>query len=373
MKMKVFEDDLSYVALQYTLGKTIRVYIDSSANFSKEDTIVNPEHGGTGWAIQGRSNALTGFGMHSLIAEPTTSSEIWELRGIIAFFETIKRIQPNLLHHEQKFHVHCDNQSLVKFLKTGKHATMKGISEQEILSLEEFLQVTDVSFLWVKGHKGDFFNTLADRLARRACMFLEEETPDFYYERQVFIQTVLNMKGHVPCFNIVSEPVPDEILRRKKDYKERHKTTLAEREEAVRTWADTVYVELNSVKSKDGGISHALVTSQFVENHEVKVIQDSSSATARELAAVAAALELCWSEECYDPHIPISFYGNLRKIQAFVNTINKGKEPDTTQTKSDPVLASEVERLKAIMAGRNARYLDLTMTERLGLSSKKTS
>lgn len=360
--MDVFEDDLTYMALRNPVADNIKVYIDSSFNVGGQGRSIagNGTCAGTGWVIESPTGGIVGYGLNSLLDEPSISSELWELRGIIAFFNTLKQYRPDLLNQDNEFEVHCDNSVLVDYLnRDGEGSSIKRLKTKHVQPLEEFRAVTNISFRWVKGHAGNVCNSIADRLARRAAVIVQLEAEELnYYERQSFIYSLLSQRGISDARKIITLPVPEEVQKRRAAYNARHRKTQEERDAHLEIFCKSAFIEIIAKPSGNGSLTRVTATNENGIELVVNVDTPHYSKTARSIAAVASVLERYWDSKTVDPFAAITLYGNCGQAGAAVNTIRKGKEPDSIQSAIDADVAREIVRLRSIMGGKSVRYLD---------------
>jgi len=367
--MEVFEDDLTYMALRNPIADVIKVYIDSSFNVGGQGRSITDRGtcAGTGWVIESLIGGISGYGMNSLLDEPSISSELWELRGIIAFFNTLKRYRPDLLNQDNTFEVHCDNRVLVEYLnRDDEGSSIKRLKAEHVQMLEEFRLVANISFHWVKGHAGNVFNGIADRLARRAAVIVQSETEELdYYERQSFIYSLLSQKGVTDARKIITLPVPEEVQQRRAAYNARHRKTQEERDAHLEIFRKSAFIEVIAKPSGNGSLTRVTATNDKGAELTINVDTPHYSKTARSIAAVASVLERYWDSPTVDPSIAVTLHGNCGQAGAAVNTIRKGKEPDSIQSAIDADVAQEIVRLRSIMGGKNVRYLDNNIVQQI--------
>lgn len=351
--MQVFEDDLSYVSLNPCLGEKVKVYVDASFGKRSHKGVF----GGSGWAIEGDDENLVGYGMNALVAKPSQSSEVWEFRGILGFFQNLKQYRPDLLTKDRHFEIYCDNIGISQdYNAPAGTRPLNVIYGMDYFNFREFFAVTNITFHWVKGHADNIFNTIADRFAYRAYQIAVADIPDDF-QRQTFIRSVLMNKDLLPDHEIVTagdtvSPGDVELwwaAKKKRNF---------ERISANRTFWDSSSCVSVEAELKPGGITEVEVASDLMPPYRFSFSSEGVSPTVVSLTAVRLALYYCWTDGGFDPATSISVYGNCPQACGPVNTVQKGKEPDKTISYSDPKYAQEIVLLKELMRDKNARYIE---------------
>lgn len=164
------------------MNKTIEIYSDGAVSG-------NPGVGGYGAVIKERGNPRT-IEKISRGVWQTTNNRM-ELMGVLAAIAVIlkRRIDKDtdqiIIYSDSKYVVNCLGEYVHKWVKFGfKKSDGKPVSNidlmQEYGHLYNHLKCK-IKFEWVKGHNGNPYNEMADKLAV-AGKKLSDKTKDSWYE-----------------------------------------------------------------------------------------------------------------------------------------------------------------------------------------------
>ena len=132
----------------------------------------NPGPGGWAWVVPG--------GAFASGAEPHTTNQRME---IVAASEALHALDgPVAVVSDSTYVVHCfNNKWYVGWKARGwKNSKKEDVANQDLWRplIDHVLERGDVTWQWVKGHSGDEWNDVADRLAVEAAMRQEGRTGD---------------------------------------------------------------------------------------------------------------------------------------------------------------------------------------------------
>ena len=133
----------------------VRAYTDGACSG-------NPGPGGWAWVVPG--------GAFESGAASHTTNQRMELQAVLSVVETIN--EPLHVVSDSTYVVNCFRDSWWKgWLKRGwKNSQKKPVANRDLWQpLIELYQERDVTFEWVKGHSGDQWNDVADRLCVEAA------------------------------------------------------------------------------------------------------------------------------------------------------------------------------------------------------------
>lgn len=133
----------------------VRAYTDGACSG-------NPGPGGWAWVVPG--------GAFESGAAAQTTNQRMELQAVLAVVEATR--EPLHVVSDSTYVVHCFRDSWWKgWLKRGwKNSQKKPVANRDLWEpLIELYQERDVTFEWVKGHSGDEWNDVADRLCVEAA------------------------------------------------------------------------------------------------------------------------------------------------------------------------------------------------------------
>jgi ribonuclease HI len=130
--------------------KRIKIYTDGSC-------LKNPGgKGGYGFLILSKDgDEIQGFG-HS----PSTTNNIMELTAVIEAIKYYKKIDKK----QTKFHIVSDSKYVINCAK-GEWQRKKNKEVWE--RYDKYAKGKDITFTWVKGHSGDKYNEIVDKLANK--------------------------------------------------------------------------------------------------------------------------------------------------------------------------------------------------------------
>ena len=125
----------------------------------------NPGKGGWGAVLIYRDNEKYLSGSDEL----TTNNKM-ELKATIEALKTIKQPSKIKLFTDSQYVKNGITEWIINWKKNGwKTANKKTVSNKELwVELDENVNLHEVEWLWVKGHSGNHYNEIADKLAVNA-------------------------------------------------------------------------------------------------------------------------------------------------------------------------------------------------------------
>ena len=176
--MNVVSNDVMYGAIRYDISDVAHFYIDSSftneVSGKDKETMVDAA---VGVAMVDKHNRLAGYSVVSMKTIPTKSSKIAELRGVLYFFDLLRKHFPQECNADTKFVVHLDNYSLAKYLDAMNTTDLEKLDDETLSFMKNIgkhknkifrlIKHHHIEFRWVKGHDKNHFNNLAHDLAIR--------------------------------------------------------------------------------------------------------------------------------------------------------------------------------------------------------------
>jgi len=139
--------------------KVITIYTDGACKG-------NPGKGGWGAVLmfEGKSKNLKG-------AVANTTNNQMELTAVIEALKAVKNPAYKInLYTDSKYVMDGITSWIFNWKKNGwKSANKQPVKNKELwIELDELVQQFSISWNWVKGHSGDTYNDLVDRLANEA-------------------------------------------------------------------------------------------------------------------------------------------------------------------------------------------------------------
>lgn len=106
---------------------------------------------------------------------PKGTNNISELTACILALQSLKFPCNVTLHTDSQYCIKCMTEWLNGWKKRGWKTANKGdVSNKNLIQqLDNLCQQHNVKWVWVKGHSGDKYNTLADKLATDASASLK--------------------------------------------------------------------------------------------------------------------------------------------------------------------------------------------------------
>ncbi len=143
--------------------KTINIYTDGACSG-------NPGKGGWGAVLiyKDKFKQLSG-------ANPQTTNNQMELTAVIEALRAIKDRSFTInMYVDSKYVIQGIEQWIFNWKKNGwKGADKKPVKNQELwVELDKLREGLDIKWNWVKGHSGDVYNEMADKLATEAIKTL---------------------------------------------------------------------------------------------------------------------------------------------------------------------------------------------------------
>ena len=125
----------------------------------------NPGKGGWGAVLlyQDNEKYLSG-------SEELTTNNKMELKATIEALKAIKQPSKIKLYTDSQYVKNGITEWIISWKKNGwKTANKKTVSNKELwIELDENVNFHNVEWFWVKGHSGDYYNEIADKLAVNA-------------------------------------------------------------------------------------------------------------------------------------------------------------------------------------------------------------
>ena len=139
------------------MNKIITIYTDGACSG-------NPGKGGWGAVIIGKEELyLSG-------AQSLTTNNQMELTATIEALKNIKSSSIIHLYTDSQYVKNGINEWILNWKKNGwVTANKKPVANKELwIELDKYVQIHKVTWYWVKGHSGNHYNELADKLAVNA-------------------------------------------------------------------------------------------------------------------------------------------------------------------------------------------------------------
>ena len=125
----------------------------------------NPGKGGWGAVLLYKDNEKHLYG-----SEILTTNNRMELKATIEALKAIKHPSKIKLYTDSKYVKNGITEWIINWKKNGwKTANKKKVSNKELWNeLDKNVNLHDVEWFWVKGHSGNYYNEIADKLAVNA-------------------------------------------------------------------------------------------------------------------------------------------------------------------------------------------------------------
>ena len=125
----------------------------------------NPGKGGWGAVLLYQDNEKHLFG-----SEKLTTNNKMELKATIEALKAIKYSSKIKLYTDSQYVKNGITEWIVNWKKNGwKTANKKIVSNKELwIELDENVNLHEIEWIWVKGHSGNHYNEIADKLAVNA-------------------------------------------------------------------------------------------------------------------------------------------------------------------------------------------------------------
>lgn len=138
----------------------IKIYTDGACS-------VNPGPGGWGAVLIYKEHQKKISG-----SEANSTNNRMELRAVIEALKAIKKKAKILVYTDSKYVQDGITKWIFAWKKNGwKTANKKAVKNSELWQeLDEEVAKQEIEWIWVKGHNGDHFNEIADKLAREASL-----------------------------------------------------------------------------------------------------------------------------------------------------------------------------------------------------------
>jgi len=163
LKKKMFQNSFFYSSTS-RMSNTISIYTDGACK-------INPGKGGWGVFIENSNEKLYG-------GESDTTNNRMELTAVIESIKYLKQKNSN-----KSSTIYTDSQyvfnGITKWRKNWKRNNWKNSKKQTILNYDLWLELDTlleqqkhVSFVWIRGHNGNYGNDMADNLANKGILTL---------------------------------------------------------------------------------------------------------------------------------------------------------------------------------------------------------
>jgi ribonuclease HI len=350
--LKVKEADEYYAAFDECFKGPISVYVDGSFRTDNKD-MTRPVSMASGWAICDGNANLLGYGVTAFNTETVYSSQISELKALLAFLDTMQDSFPGIINRDFPITVIGDNLHLMK------HLSMALVSEEssrycferngeDYLRLLYYLSVMDLKFEWVKGHHGNDFNHLADLLAKKAYQSIS--TTGFFPTdvRNDFIESLLRKfnRGEIP-FKPKSSFMTHKQLRK----------SITKNGPEVLVDIPTIWVGMQRIEHKGrtfAGFSFT-DTKMEVKGSRGAVLDSSYSDLHLTMRAINEALS-SYAKKAAGPALVIRTDNEL--ASSLVNTFRNGHKWDNFL--ADPALRREVDKLRIFSEKQHVLALEVS-------------
>ena len=125
----------------------------------------NPGKGGWGAVLLYQDNEI-----HLSGSEKLTTNNKMELKATIEALKAIKQSSKIKLYTDSQYVKNGITEWIINWKKNGwKTANKKEVSNKELwIELDQYVSFHDVKWFWVKGHSGNHYNEIADKLAVNA-------------------------------------------------------------------------------------------------------------------------------------------------------------------------------------------------------------
>lgn len=353
--METVENDLLYSSIKENLHGVIDIFVDGSYSSVPIGDIDEMQPFGAGWAIVGKDGKLAGYGVCGTWAPHTPSSDLSELRAILALLDAINNHHSSLVTRENVFRIHSDSQNLVGLLQKNlmedelppAMASRYGPDYSRIVKYRKQMTLT---FHWVKGHAENEFNGTADLFARKCYRKLVSAGKFMGDERLTYIHTILSLRNIHPTVLPLIKPVESDCAPLE--------TITGPGTSQVSIWesAQNLTVCFKSQKLTFKTAFIVSVESGVLYDHTVHLESMNTSREALQIKALILALKKYCSSDEFDPAVPLKVWSNAHIGAAMMNSIAKGKEPKIDA--GDLVLKKNLDILRGIISGIQVRYID---------------
>lgn len=141
-------------------NSTTKIYTDGACSG-------NPGPGGWGAVLLYKDHVKKISGFNKL----TTNNQM-ELQAVIEALKILKKSIPVTIYTDSKYVMDGITKWIFNWKKNGwKSANKKPVKNYELWQeLDKECAKHEISWIWVKGHDGDYYNEMADQLARNAII-----------------------------------------------------------------------------------------------------------------------------------------------------------------------------------------------------------
>jgi ribonuclease HI len=352
--VETIETDLLYSAVKKDLAGVIDVFVDGSYSAVTATTIEQLQPFGAGWSIVGRDGLFAGYGVRATWASYTTSSDLSELRAMLAFLDTVNTHHSRLISRENVFRIHSDSQNLIGLLQKNLMtdeltSSMADRYGSEYARIVDYRKKMTLSFHWVKGHAENEFNGTADLLARKCFRKLVASGEFSGDERRAYIHTILSLRNAHPTILPKIKPAePEEYIASPASVSNGRNPSWAE--------AQNLLVSFKSEKLQFRTAYIVSTESGVLYDHVVHLDSLNATKEALQVKALVHALRKYFTSEYFDPALPLKIWSNAHIGGALMNSLSKGNEPKVDH--NDLALKKNLDILQGLISGVKVRYVD---------------
>lgn len=352
--VETIETDLLYSSIRKNLSGVIDVFVDGSYSSVTSTSVEELQPFGAGWSLVGKDGTLAGYGVCATWAEYTPSSDLSELRAILAFLDAINTHHTRLVDRKNVFRIHTDSQNLIGLLQKNlmqdelppAMATRYG---KDYARIVQYRMDMTLSFHWVKGHAENEFNGTADLLARKCFRKLVATGQFNGDERRAYIHTILSLRNAHPAVLPHIKPVELECPPTGTEPAVTNK---------VSAWnsAQNLMICFKSHKLQFKTAYIVSTESGVLYDHIIHIDSLNTSREALQVKTFIHALRKFFASEDFDPSVPLRIWSNAHMGGALMNSIVKGNEPKVDN--NDLVLKKNIDILRGLVSGIQIRYVD---------------
>lgn len=355
--MDTIETDLLYSSIRKNLKGVIDIFVDGSYSSVTSTTTEEPQPFGAGWALVGSDGTLAGYGVCATWDEYTTSSDLSELRAMLAFLDAVNKNHSHLVDRCNVFRIHSDSQNLIGLLQ-------KNLMQNELppamalrygkdyARIVKYRMEMTLSFHWVKGHAENEFNGMADLFARKCFRKLVSDGSFNGEERLTYIHSVLSSKNAHPTTLPLIKPAEPELCLPEATQMN-SKVTLVNLDKAqdLMVWFDSRKLQYKTVyvASMESGVLY---------DHTIHLDSLNASKNALQVKTLIHALKQYFASDEFDPSLPLRVWSNALIAAGYLNTMVRGKEPKIDS--DDLVLKKNLDILRGLISGVQIRCIDDT-------------
>jgi len=353
--VETIETDLLYSSIRKNLSGVIDVFVDGSYSSVTSTTVDELQPFGAGWSLVGKDGTLAGYGVCGTWAEYTPSSDLSELRAILAFLDAVNTHHKRLVDRHNVFRIHTDSQNLIGLLQKNLMQdelppAMSARYGKDYARIVQYRMDMTLTFHWVKGHAENEFNGTADLLARKCFRKLVSSGQFNGDERRAYIHTILSLRNAHPAVLPHIKPVELECPPANVE------SITGGR---ISPWesAQNLMICFKSQKLQFKTAYIVSTESGVLYDHTTHVDSINTSKEALQVKAFVHALRKYFASDDFDPAVPLRIWSNAHIGGAMMNSLVKGREP-VILDHNDLVLKKNLDILRGLISGVQIRYVD---------------